>query len=111
MTELVEFDLDGGGTVLVAVDGEAGVARASRLDRIARQTRQSFDGAIATVRDAASAALSQFQSMPRCPDEVEIAFGVQLTADAGAVIARTGVQGQLQVVVRWHRDPAGGVAP
>ncbi|WDZ87104.1 CU044_2847 family protein [Micromonospora cathayae] len=104
MTDVVEFALDGGGTVLVAVDTPPGITPATSADGLVRKVGVSFDRAIGQVRDAASAALGQFRSMADRPDEVEISFGVQLTAEAGAVIARTGVQGQLQVTVRWNRS-------
>ncbi|MDI5938154.1 CU044_2847 family protein [Micromonospora harpali] len=106
MSEVVEFALDGGGTVLVAVDETPGIAPASVADDVLRRAGVSFNKAIGQARDAASAALTEFRSMVDRPDEVEISFGIQLTADAGALIARTGVQGQLQVTVRWHREPS-----
>jgi hypothetical protein len=105
MTELVKFDIDGGGSVIVAVDDHPEVSRVSRIDQVNRQARLTFNKALGEVRDAASAALAQFQAMTNRPDEVEISFGVQLTAETGAVIARTGVQGHLQVTVRWQRSP------
>ncbi|MFG1869889.1 CU044_2847 family protein [Micromonospora arborensis] len=105
MTELRRFDLEGGGSVVVEVDGRAGVTPAGNAGKVVREARATFDRALSEVRDAASAALGQFQAMAHRPDEVEITFGVQLTAETGAVIARTGVQGQLTVTVRWHRPP------
>ncbi|MFF0153419.1 CU044_2847 family protein [Micromonospora sp. NPDC005203] len=111
MTELRRFDLDGGGSVVVEVDGRAGVTPAGNAGKVVREARATFDRALSEVRDAASAALGQFQSMAHRPDEVEISFGVQLTAEAGAVIARTGVQGQLTVTVRWQRPPHGPTPP
>ena len=42
------------------------------------------------------------------PDEVELKFGVKLDAQAGAVIARTGLQGQFEVKLKWVRE---GVSP
>jgi hypothetical protein len=94
-SDLVSFPLAGGGTVLVEVAERPGVARAGRASRVL---------AVAGVRDAAAAALAQFTSMTRAPDEVELKFGVKLDAEVGAVIARTGVQGQLEVKLRWRRD-------
>ncbi|HYS36105.1 MAG TPA: CU044_2847 family protein, partial [Pseudonocardiaceae bacterium] len=65
--------------------------------RSCRRSGKTFDESIAHVRDAAAAALHQFQSMTRRPDELEIKFGVKLDAEVGALIARTGVQGQFEV--------------
>ncbi len=42
--------------------------------------------------------------MTRRPDELEITFGVKLDAQMGAVIARTGVEGQLEVKLTWKSE-------
>ncbi|MBW4720391.1 CU044_2847 family protein [Saccharothrix obliqua] len=105
--EFVRFPLVDGGSVLVEVDERPGVARAGRSSaRVLQEARTTFEQAVAGVRDAASAALAQFASMTRAPDEVELKFGLKLDAEAGAVIARTGVQGQFEVKLRWRRDNA-----
>jgi hypothetical protein len=106
--ELIRFDLDGGGSVLVEVDDTtAGVVRAGRIrdaeGRLLQTAGQTLEQSLADVRDAAAAALGQFQTMTRRPDEVEITFGVKLDAEVGAVIAKTGVQGQFEVKLTWHK--------
>ncbi|EWC60396.1 hypothetical protein UO65_4284 [Actinokineospora spheciospongiae] len=104
--ELARFPLAGGGAVLVEVDGRAGVERAGRLPRVLLEAKTGFDGALAEVRDAAVAALAQFTTMTRPPEEIELKFGIKLDAEVGAVIARTGVQGQFEVKLKWRKDPA-----
>ncbi|KOX17980.1 hypothetical protein ADK67_37460 [Saccharothrix sp. NRRL B-16348] len=103
-SELVRFPLAGGGSVLVEVTEVPGVSRAGRTGRVLQEARDTFEQAVAGVRDAAASALAQFTSMTRAPDEVELKFGLKLDAEAGAVIARTGVQGQFEVKLRWRRD-------
>jgi hypothetical protein len=102
--ELTRFALASGGSVLVEVDESAGIARANRAGRVLEEARVTFENAVAEVRDAAAAALTQFTSMTRAPDEVELKFGIKLDAEVGAVIARTGVQGQFEVKLKWRRD-------
>jgi hypothetical protein len=95
MTELAVFELADGGSVLVEVDSAEGISRVGRQGDIMRSVGRTFDEALSSVRDAATAALSQFQAMTCRPDEVAINFGVMLDAEVGAVIARTGLPGQL----------------
>lgn len=102
--ELVRFPLSNGGSVLVEVDVPPGVSRAGRAHGVLREARTTFEKAVGDVRDAAAAALAQFTTMTRAPDEVELKFGLKLDAEANAVIARTGVQGQIEVKLRWRRD-------
>jgi hypothetical protein len=109
--ELVEFTLDDGGSVLVEVTGSPYEETVGHTDDLIARVGVSFDAAIGRVRDAAMAALGQFQQMTRQPNEVEITFGVKLDTEVGAVIAKTGVEGQLGIKLTW-RAPAGEpVAP
>lgn len=103
MPELARFGLECGGSVIVDVDEEPGVTRVSRQGRI-RDARTTFETALSEVRDAATAALTQFRAMTRQPDEVEIAFGVRLDAEVGAVIAKTSMQGNFEVKLKWQRE-------
>lgn len=103
--ETARFPLATGGSVLIEVDARPEVSRAGRPARMFRETRAAFDHAISEVRDAASAALAQFVAMPEAPDEVELKFGMKLDVEAGAMIARTGVQGQFEVKLKWRRGP------
>jgi hypothetical protein len=99
VTEFVRFPLDDGSSVVVEVEPEPGLARAGRPSGVVRQAGESFERALGEVRAAAAAALTQFRSMG--PDEVELKFGVKLDAQAGAVIAKTGLQGQFEVKLKW----------
>jgi hypothetical protein len=103
-TELVQFDLANGTTVVAELDVAPGVSRVSRDGVLAKATG-TLEDAMSRVRDAAAAALAQFQDMVRQPDNVEIKFGVKLDAQAGAVIAKTGVQGHFEIKVAWKREP------
>lgn len=103
MPELARFALDIGGSVLVDVDEEPGVARVSRQGRI-RDARATFESALGEVRDAAVVALTQFRAMAQHPDEVVITFGVRLDAEVGAVIAKTGMSGNFEVKLTWRSD-------
>jgi hypothetical protein len=112
MAEVVRFELEGGGSVLVEMGGgEPGIVRASRLSEVARTAQVSFEAALAGVRDAAASALRTFRDIPQPPDEVAVEFGVELNAQAGALIAQAGASSHLQVTLTWKRpvpgDPAG----
>ncbi|MFU8853240.1 CU044_2847 family protein [Micromonospora sp. SL1-18] len=114
MTQLARFDLDGGGSVLVEVDEKKGVQPAGKPGKLIQDAGLSFANALTDVRDAASAALDKFRGMVHEPDEVEIKFSVQLDAEVGAIIARTGISGNLEVTVKWGRpdaERAGGATP
>lgn len=99
--DLAAFELADGGAVLVEVAENDGVVQVGQRGEILRTVGKTFEEALSHVRDAAVSALVQFQSMAHKPDEVEITFGVKLDAEVGAVIAKTGVEGQLEVKLTW----------
>ncbi|WAL68115.1 CU044_2847 family protein [Amycolatopsis cynarae] len=105
MTQLTRFRLDDGSSVVVEVAGEEGFTRAGRTGRVVDAVGESFEQALQKVQHAASAALDQFRQMGRRPDEVKLKFGVKLDVEAGAVIAKTGVEGNLEVTLTWRATP------
>jgi len=104
VNDLARFPLEGGGSVVVEIDPVPGTSRVSRRDDLVEDAKGSFEAALANVKEAATAALDTFRSMARGPDEVELKFGVKLTAQAGAVIAKTGLEGNFEVKLKWTRD-------
>jgi hypothetical protein len=102
LPDFVRFPLADGGSVLVEVEVEPGLERASVPSGVLRKATTTFEHALGEVRAAAGAALAQFRGLG--PDEVELKFGVKLDAQAGAVIARTGLQGQFEVKLKWVRE-------
>jgi hypothetical protein len=104
MNELMRFELDDGGSVIVEITSDdPGITRASRTSDAIRSAAASFESAMGGVRDAATSALRYFRDVSQPPDEVTIEFGVALTAQAGAVIAQTTADAHLQVTLTWRR--------
>ncbi|MFG2605584.1 CU044_2847 family protein [Streptomyces sp. NPDC048514] len=101
MDGLLEFKTEDGALVVVEDAGARPGARlVSRGDGPAQAAR-TFEGALEGVRGAAAAALRVFRDGPLCPDAVEIEFGVRLSAEAGAVIAKGSTEGHLVVKLSW----------
>jgi hypothetical protein len=100
MSEAVQFRLDDGSTALFEVNEDAsGVERVSRAtDGIVEATRRLED-ALEGVRGAAKASLQALKTLS--PQGLELEFGVKLTAEAGALIARTAGEGHFVVKVSW----------
>ena len=106
MTRLMQVNLSDGSQVLVDVDEQgAGVARAARVGDVIQSSINSLESSLVPVCRTAEAAMRAFRAGLPAPDEIEIAFGVRLTAEAGAVIAKGGVEAHLDVTVRWARTP------
>ncbi|MFH9662345.1 CU044_2847 family protein [Streptomyces sp. NPDC017248] len=109
MDGLVEFRTEEGALVVVeGVGTRSGARLVSRGDGPALAAR-TFEGALDGVRAAAAAALRVFRDGSLRPDTVEIEFGVRLSAEAGAVIAKGSTEGHLVVKLSWapERTPGG----
>jgi hypothetical protein len=100
MSEVVRFTTTEGETMLVEVGDDA-----FGTDRISRD-RAGVVEAGKRLEEALAAVLS-VTSMVRdmSPDEHEIEFGLKLTAEAGALVAKTAAEGHIVVKLRWQRDP------
>lgn len=107
MGQLLRFPLSDGGEVIVEVTEEPGLARAGRAGGAIATAATTYEEAIGRIRRTADATLRQFRQMTSQPSFVEIEFGVRLTAEAGAVIARTEAEAQLTVRLAWTNEPAG----
>ena len=105
MRELLRWQTDQGPVVVEVDDADAGFQSISRRPgETVHDVKGRFEDALANVRGAAESALSTFRDDVLRPDEVSIEFGVKLTAAAGAVIAKTSVEGHLVVKLTWARE-------
>ncbi|MEI8131903.1 MAG: CU044_2847 family protein [Leptolinea sp.] len=107
MKRLIEFPLEDGGTILVEVDefeSEFGSVPVAREDEIVVKANQTFEHALETIQPVARTVVKKFRIMPDTPDEVQVAFGVKLSAEAGALIASTGVEANFTITLKWRKD-------
>jgi Trypsin-co-occurring domain 1 len=108
MPELIQYPLQGGGSVLVAVETTAEpVTRGwgeDRSQRVAEQANETFESAVARVRPAAEALLDSLSGLRSTPDEITVEFAVQLTAEAGICIATLGSTANFKIQLTWKPD-------
>ncbi|QJS98910.1 hypothetical protein G9272_17630 [Streptomyces asoensis] len=84
--------------------GGAAGRPASRTGGLVESAGTSLSSALGNVRQAASDVLGQFRAMDVRPGTIEVEFGVKLTAEAGAIIAKTSAEGHLNVKLTWEND-------
>jgi hypothetical protein len=107
MDGLVEFRTkDGTPVVVETAEDESGSRLVARADGTVQAAR-TFEGSLEGVRAAAASALRVFRDVTLNPDTVEIEFGVKLTAEAGALIAKSAVEGHLVVKLSWSPERPG----
>jgi hypothetical protein len=117
MAEIVRFEAADGVSVLVEADEDTvGVERVSRGDDGTVKATKSLERALVSARATITSALAALGGLGF--EELVLEFGIKLTAEAGALIAKTAAEGHLTVTAKWGRDtpsappsaagPAGG---
>src|SRR5690349_5402956 len=112
MTELLAFNADDGASSLVEVDGSGGgrVTRGGRAVDAVVDAGSSLEHAVAGLGPAINGIVAQLRAAADWPEEVAIEFGVKLSADANAIIARTGAEANFTISLKWSRDQLSGEA-
>jgi len=118
MKQLVEFPIEGGGTVIVEVDEpepEGGLVRAARPGEIVARSSQTFQEAVdrarPTMETVSQVILTGLRALPDPPDEVTVMFGLKLHAEAGAFLASISSEAAFEVTLAWRRAPEVIVKP
>jgi len=106
MKQLVEFPLEDGGSILVEVETPetAGMVPASRGGEVVAKAQQTFEAALEKVRPAAGAIIAKLRALHDPPDEIEVEFGLKMSAEAGAIVAAAGVEANYKVTLTWKRE-------
>jgi hypothetical protein len=116
MPELVEFPLESGGSIVVEVEPAAqrdGVVRrgfdpARAAAPVVRAT-ESLEAAFDRVGPAAAALIERLRRGLDAPAEIELEFGIQLSAEIGVIIASSSGHANVRVRATWKRAAAEGV--
>ena len=87
MKRLVEFPLEDGSIMLVEIDEpeQGGLVKASLSEKIAK-SQQTLEKSLEKVQPAAKFVIAQLRKLHDSPDEIQVSFGLKLSADAGAVL-------------------------
>ncbi len=104
MKQLVEYELEDGGTIIVEVDlPEAGIERAGRGDQIIK-AKERFGEALEQIKPVAQTVFSKLGSLSA--DEIGVDFGIKLGAKAGTIIACADAEANFTVRLTWKREMA-----
>jgi hypothetical protein len=106
MKRLIEFPLEGGGSIWIEVeepDPPGGVVHAARPADMLARASQTFEEALDKIKPAASVLVAKLHGLSDPPDEMAVQFGLKLNAEAGAVVAAAGAEANYTVTLTWKR--------
>lgn len=107
MKRLVEFPLEEGGSILVEVEElepPSGVVRAARPGEVAEKAHQTFETALDGIRPVAATIIKKLRSLHDRPDEIEVEFGLKMSAEAGVIVAAACAEANYKVTLTWKRE-------
>ena len=102
MTRVAEIPLEGGGTILMEVAAATPAVRGrGGLDVLAIE--EPLDRMLAGLGPTTRVILDQLAALADAPQEIEVEFGVKLSADARIIIASAGGEATFRIAMRWSR--------
>ncbi|MGW1050648.1 CU044_2847 family protein [Streptomyces sp. NPDC002521] len=106
---IMEFPLDDGSAVLVRVsDGQALSelrTRGASTSAVIEKAEGTFESVMQAVRAVTRGVATQVEDLVQRPDVLVVEFGVELTAQAGAIVTAAGASAQLTVSLTWNNKP------
>ncbi|MDI9888598.1 CU044_2847 family protein [Streptomyces sp. HNM0645] len=85
------------------------LVRVGRGGRSIARAERSLGQMLDTVRPVAESFVGRFRDLANAPDEITLAFGVSLSAEADVVIASTATAANFSVSLTWSRSDGRGV--
>jgi hypothetical protein len=94
-----EYDRPGGGRVVTRGGGDGGLVEKSH---------RRFEDAVERVEPAVRALVGRLGRMPAAPDQIELMFGIQLSAEFGAIVTNATSTANFAITMRWTRPASLG---
>jgi len=94
---LIEFPVAPGSSATVRVEVDDTATGNVPVGRGIEAASHTFEEAIGQVRPAIDVVVAQLRRLAVKPETTTVEFGIKLSAEAGALIAKTGVEGNLKV--------------
>lgn len=110
MKRLVEFPSESGEAIVVEVEdlelpgGGGTTRRGLSPSGVVDRAQTSFEDALEKAKPMASGLVSKLRSIADSPDEVQVEFGLSLSAQAGAVlVAGASAGANYKVTLKWTK--------
>jgi hypothetical protein len=116
MRQYVAFPLQDRNEVVVAevakLPDQTGVEPAALPEEVAKKAAETFEAALAKAKPIARAVIDALSDIAAGVTEVQVEFGLKLSAEAGVILTTGGVEANFTVSVKWERGTTDkGAAP
>ncbi len=99
-TRILEFQV-GGDSKAQLLDDAFDTGNRPVAQGVVEKARQSLEAALSEVTPGLGAIIDHVRELANKPDEFSLEFGIKFTAEAGAFIAKTALEGNIKVSLKW----------
>ncbi|MFC6136450.1 CU044_2847 family protein [Streptomyces spororaveus] len=92
--------------VEVVETGEDGLVRVARPGQVMARASRSLAEMVTGIRPVAQSFVDGFRGIPQAPDELNLEFGLSISAEADVVISSTAAEANFKISLTWTRSPA-----
>lgn len=106
MSKLVEFDVPGKGTVLIEVNDPYSselTPAANPGEVVITKAKKTFDQALDGLNPMFESIKEKLDEIEPLPNEVELKFGIKLSAQVGAVVTGGG-EASYEITLKWKNE-------
>ena len=102
-TRILDFPVGGDGKaqLLVEVDDPFETGNRPISQGVVEKARQSLETALVGVTPGIRLIVEHVQELANKPHELGLEFAIKFTAEAGALIAKTALEGNIKVTLKW----------
>jgi hypothetical protein len=92
--------------MLVEIDepDQGGLVKASLTDDVIVKAHETLEKSLEKVKPAAQYVIEQLRKLHDAPNEIQVAFGLKLSAEAGAVLASASAEANYTVTLKWVKE-------
>lgn len=111
MNKIVRYPVGDGSSICVEVDEVPKAGEKLVSSNVAQQAAQKFSEALDVLKPVAGALVDKLRSVETTPEEIQVEFALKLSAEFGAVVAKSQGEGSFKVTVTWKREKSPASAP
>jgi Trypsin-co-occurring domain 1 len=105
--QLLKFELEDGTPFFFEVEPRktTGAVRSGKTtDNLIENAKESFDDLLGVVEPVTRKLVNQLRTLMKDTNEVEVKFGLKLTAETGVVFAAAGGEVNFEITLKWKND-------
>ena len=72
-------------------------------DSLSGKAKHKLESAMNVIKAVGDNVIQTAKSIAQHPDELEVKIGLKFSVEAGAIIAKTATEGNLEVTIKWKK--------